>query len=91
MLGGVFEGLGVPWKRPGGTLGASWAILGAAWESCRFSNDLKGLGVVLDAAGRRLEMFLKVLECLGSVLEAPWERLGLSWRLPGSLADFQTI
>ena len=34
MLGGVFEGLGVPWKRPGGTLGASWAILEASWESC---------------------------------------------------------
>ena len=34
MLGGVFEGLGVPWKRPGGTLGASWAILEASWGSC---------------------------------------------------------
>ena len=34
---------------------------------------------------------LQVLECLGSVLEAPWERLGLSWRLSGSLADLQTI
>ena len=41
MLGGVFEGLRVPWKRLGGTLGASWAIL-------------EGLGVVLDAPGRRL-------------------------------------
>ena len=38
-----------------------------------------------------LELFLKVLECLGSVLEAPWERLGLSWRLLGSLADFHTM
>ena len=34
MLGVVFEGLGVLWKRPRGTLGASWAILEASWESC---------------------------------------------------------
>ena len=34
MLGGVFEGLGVPRKRPGGILGASWAILEASWGSC---------------------------------------------------------
>ena len=31
------------------------------------------------------------MERLGSVLEASWERLGLSWTLLGSLADFQTI
>ena len=80
MLGGVFEGLRVPWKRPGGTLGASWAILEASCESCWFSNDLKpswrgrgsvleGLGVVLDASGRRLE----------GVLERPWNDFFSLW------------
>ena len=72
MLGGVFEGLGVPWKRPGGTLGASWAILEASWESCRFSNDLK------PSRRRRGSVFGRAWGRLGRVWETSGRRLRAS-------------
>ena len=41
--------------------------------------------------GGGLERLGDVFRGFWSVLEASWERLGLSWTLLGNLADFQAI
>ena len=67
--------------RSGGTLGASWAVLGGFGDLLARSGE--ALGPVWVALGGSWRLLGRLLAVLGSALGGSWRLLGRSWRLLG--------